>query len=97
MYFFNVNLSTNYFAVSGYLSRYLGSLDNVYNLLFITDSWKERLENVDCDEIGVRIQRYLQQANSCVQLPISEAMLTCKEKRLVDLVFQNVTLKFKIN
>lgn len=66
---------------SGYLCRYLGSLDNVYNLLFITDSWKERLENVDCDEIGIRVQRYLQQANSSIQLPIAEAMLTCKDKR----------------
>lgn len=65
---------------SGYLCRYLGSLDNLYNLLFVTDSWKERLENMDYDEIGVRVQRYLQQANSCIQLPIAEAMLTCKDK-----------------
>ncbi|XKL59621.1 hypothetical protein PGB90_000637 [Kerria lacca] len=65
---------------SGYLCKYLGSLDNVYNSLFITESWKERLENMDCDEIGIRIQRYLQQANSSVQLPIAEAMLTCKDK-----------------
>ncbi|KAM7249474.1 hypothetical protein ACFE04_000067 [Oxalis oulophora] len=65
---------------SGYLGKYLGSVDNVYNSLFITESWRERLENVDHSEIGIRIQRYLQQANSCVQLPIAEAMLTCKEK-----------------
>lgn len=71
----------SFFLGSGHLCRYLGSLDNLYNLLFITDSWKERLENMDYDEIGARVQRYLQQANSCIQLPIAEAMLTCKDKR----------------
>lgn len=75
-------------------------MDNVYNSLFITESWRERLENVDCDEIGVRVHRYLQQANSCVQLPIAEAMLTCKDKRylvfahLMRLDFENkITLE----
>lgn len=75
------NLYPFWFSGSGYLGKYLGSVDNVYNSLFITESWKERLENIDHSEIGIRIQRYLQQANSCVQLPIAEAMLTCKEKR----------------
>ncbi|XP_065211637.1 phosphofurin acidic cluster sorting protein 2 isoform X2 [Planococcus citri] len=65
---------------SGYLCKYLGSLDNVYNTLFVTDTWKEKFENMDFDEIIIRIQRYLQQANSFVQLPIAEAMLTYKDK-----------------
>lgn len=68
---------------SNTLCRYLGSLDPVYNQSFVSDSWKELLERGDSAEIVNRIQKYLQQASSTVQLPIAEAMLTYKEKRLV--------------
>uniref|UniRef100_A0A1B6C0R2 Phosphofurin acidic cluster sorting protein 2 n=1 Tax=Clastoptera arizonana TaxID=38151 RepID=A0A1B6C0R2_9HEMI len=65
---------------SNTVCRYLGSLDSLYNSSFVSDSWKDVLERGESIEIINRIQRYLQQANATVQLPIAEAMLTYKEK-----------------
>ncbi|XP_054259637.1 phosphofurin acidic cluster sorting protein 2 [Macrosteles quadrilineatus] len=63
------------------LGRYLSSLDAVYNAAFGNESWKDLLEKGETNEPVNRIQRYLLQSNTTVNLPIAEAMLTYKEKR----------------
>ncbi|XP_072845161.2 phosphofurin acidic cluster sorting protein 2 isoform X2 [Pogona vitticeps] len=67
------------------LAKYLGSVDNRYSTLFLDAAWRElfsRLEppNSDTVDIPGRIAQYITGANVSHQLPISEAMLTYKQK-----------------
>lgn len=76
-----------YCAGNNSLARYLSSLDGVYASAFFADTWKELLERAelqktDCQEMLNRVHRYLHSASATIQLPIAEAMITYKEKRL---------------
>ncbi|XP_042302561.1 phosphofurin acidic cluster sorting protein 2-like isoform X2 [Sceloporus undulatus] len=70
------------------LAKYLGSVDNRYSTLFLDAAWRElfsRLEPPSSDTVDVpgRIAQYISGANVSHQLPISEAMLTYKQKSSV--------------
>ncbi|XP_042302562.1 phosphofurin acidic cluster sorting protein 2-like isoform X3 [Sceloporus undulatus] len=74
------------------LAKYLGSVDNRYSTLFLDAAWRElfsRLEPPSSDTVDVpgRIAQYISGANVSHQLPISEAMLTYKQKRKRSLYF----------
>uniref|UniRef100_A0A8C5N032 Phosphofurin acidic cluster sorting protein 1 n=1 Tax=Leptobrachium leishanense TaxID=445787 RepID=A0A8C5N032_9ANUR len=65
--------------------KYLSSLDSRYSSLFFDVSWRELFSRAEppasesFDVIG-RIMQYVGGANTSIQLPIAEAMLTCKHK-----------------
>ncbi|XP_076359704.1 phosphofurin acidic cluster sorting protein KrT95D [Tachypleus tridentatus] len=72
---------------SSIVTRYLGSLDSTYSTNFVDGTWKDLLDRMnesqsvsDVQEMGARILNYLNSANSLLQLPIAEAMVTYKEK-----------------
>ncbi|XP_014662896.1 PREDICTED: phosphofurin acidic cluster sorting protein 2-like [Priapulus caudatus] len=69
------------------LAKYLGSIDSTYHSLFLDGLWRdafEKSENHKPDslyqELANRVSRYLTGASAVLQLPIAEAMVTCKEK-----------------
>ncbi|XP_029284150.1 phosphofurin acidic cluster sorting protein 1-like isoform X2 [Cottoperca gobio] len=67
------------------LAKYLATLDNKFNSLFMDAGWRElfgRLESPPLDAVGVagRVSQYLSGADVSHLCPISEAMLTCKHK-----------------
>ncbi|XP_060610434.2 phosphofurin acidic cluster sorting protein 2-like isoform X2 [Anolis sagrei] len=67
------------------LAKYLGSVDNRYSTLFLDAAWRElfsKLEPPNSDAVDVpgRIAQFISGANISHQLPISEAMLTYKQK-----------------
>ncbi|XP_014471099.1 PREDICTED: phosphofurin acidic cluster sorting protein 2 isoform X3 [Dinoponera quadriceps] len=65
---------------SNTLTRYLGSVDAKYSMLF-GDEWKELLEREGggSSEGAARISEYLATANTVLPLPIAEAMVTYRE------------------
>ncbi|XP_032664421.1 phosphofurin acidic cluster sorting protein 2 isoform X3 [Odontomachus brunneus] len=65
---------------SNTLTRYLGSVDVKYSMLF-GDEWKELLEREGggSSEGAARISEYLAAANTVLPLPIAEAMVTYRE------------------
>lgn len=72
------------------VSKYIGSTDTEYANLFLHDSWRELLEKAEPERAEVnqmvyRIKRYLEYSaqNSVLQLPVAEAMVTYKERRLI--------------
>lgn len=63
---------------SNTLTRYLGSVDTKYSMLF-GDEWKELFERGEgggSSEGAARISEYLATANTVLPLPIAEAMVT---------------------
>ncbi|XP_064603930.1 phosphofurin acidic cluster sorting protein 2-like isoform X5 [Liolophura sinensis] len=67
------------------IAKYLGSIDNVYNSLFLDNLWKETFEKtdqakLDQQELFNRLSKYMSSANSVAQIPIAEAMVTIKGK-----------------
>ncbi|KAG1700083.1 Phosphofurin acidic cluster sorting protein 2 [Nymphon striatum] len=75
----------------GALVKYLGSIDNMYNATFLDNSWRDLCDRVsedrnmaDVQDILNRISLYINNASSCVQVPIGEAMLQYKEKSPID-------------
>ncbi|XP_049322730.1 phosphofurin acidic cluster sorting protein 1a isoform X4 [Astyanax mexicanus] len=80
------------------VAKYLGSLDNRYSSSFLDSSWREffsrseppqpGLSSADMDVIG-RICQYINGASITHQLPIAEAMLTCKQRMQDDDSCQN--------
>uniref|UniRef100_A0A8B9HIT6 Phosphofurin acidic cluster sorting protein 1 n=1 Tax=Astyanax mexicanus TaxID=7994 RepID=A0A8B9HIT6_ASTMX len=80
------------------VAKYLGSLDNRYSSSFLDSSWREffsrseppqpGLSSADVDVIG-RICQYINGASITHQLPIAEAMLTCKQRMQDDDSCQN--------
>uniref|UniRef100_A0A8D0DRQ0 Phosphofurin acidic cluster sorting protein 2 n=1 Tax=Salvator merianae TaxID=96440 RepID=A0A8D0DRQ0_SALMN len=67
------------------VAKYLGSVDNRYSTLFLDAAWRElfsRVEPPSSDTIDVpgRVVQFITGANVSHQLPISEAMLTYKQK-----------------
>ncbi|KAM9301643.1 phosphofurin acidic cluster sorting protein 1 [Gastrophryne carolinensis] len=73
--------------------KYLSSLDPRYASLFFDVAWRELFSKSEVpavepfDVIG-RIMQYVNGANNCHQLPIAEAMLTCKHKLQEDDSYQ---------
>uniref|UniRef100_A0A3Q2NQH2 Phosphofurin acidic cluster sorting protein 2 n=1 Tax=Fundulus heteroclitus TaxID=8078 RepID=A0A3Q2NQH2_FUNHE len=68
------------------LAKYVASFDSRFNSIFMDTAWRElfcRTERPTSDNIDVagRIVQYLAGANVSHQFPISEAMLTYKQKR----------------
>ncbi|XP_026670571.1 phosphofurin acidic cluster sorting protein 2 isoform X4 [Ceratina calcarata] len=65
---------------SNTLSRYLGSIDAKYSMLF-GDEWRELLEREGggASECAARVSEYLASASSTLLLPIAEAMVTYRE------------------
>lgn len=67
------------------LAKYLGSVDNRYSTLFLDVAWRElfsRAEPPSSDTVDIpgRVAQFITGANMSHQLPISEAMLTYKQK-----------------
>uniref|UniRef100_A0A8C3PVN0 PACS1 protein n=1 Tax=Chrysolophus pictus TaxID=9089 RepID=A0A8C3PVN0_CHRPC len=60
------------------LAKYLASVDNKYSTLFLDTAWRELFHTVD---IAGRVAQFIAGASLSHQLPISEAMLTYKQKR----------------
>nr|XP_023680815.1 phosphofurin acidic cluster sorting protein 2-like isoform X1 [Paramormyrops kingsleyae] len=74
------------------LAKYMASFDGKFNSIFMDTAWRElfgRTEPPLSDNIDVagRVTQYLTGANLSHQFPISEAMLTYKQKRKRSLYF----------
>ncbi|XP_013768658.1 phosphofurin acidic cluster sorting protein 1-like isoform X3 [Pundamilia nyererei] len=74
------------------LAKHVASFDSRFNSIFMDTAWRElfcRTERPASDNIDVagRIIQYLAGANVSHQFPISEAMLTYKQKRKRSLYF----------
>ncbi|KAM9803787.1 phosphofurin acidic cluster sorting protein 2 [Neosynchiropus ocellatus] len=74
------------------LAKYVASFDSKFNSIFMDTAWRElfcRTERPTSDNIDVagRVVQYLAGANVSHQFPISEAMLTYKQKRKRSLYF----------
>ncbi|CAI9569165.1 unnamed protein product [Staurois parvus] len=73
--------------------KYLSSLDSRYASLFFDAAWRELFNKseppaIEPFDIFGRIMQYVSGANNCHQLPIAEAMLTCKHKLQEDDSYQ---------
>ncbi|XP_073461266.1 phosphofurin acidic cluster sorting protein 1 isoform X2 [Aquarana catesbeiana] len=73
--------------------KYLSSLDSRYASLFFDAAWRELFNKseppaIEPFDIFGRIMQYVSGANGCHQLPIAEAMLTCKHKLQEDDSYQ---------
>uniref|UniRef100_M4A1Z1 Phosphofurin acidic cluster sorting protein 1 n=1 Tax=Xiphophorus maculatus TaxID=8083 RepID=M4A1Z1_XIPMA len=67
------------------VAKHLGSLDNRYSSSFLDGAWRDvfsRSEPPQTDQLDIsgRISQYISGASVTHQLPIAEAMLTCKHK-----------------
>ncbi|XP_019404531.1 PREDICTED: phosphofurin acidic cluster sorting protein 2-like isoform X4 [Crocodylus porosus] len=67
------------------LAKYLASVDSKYNALFLDTAWRELFSKVeapssDTVDIPGRVAQFIAGASLSHQLPISEAMLTYKQK-----------------
>ncbi|XP_051773026.1 phosphofurin acidic cluster sorting protein 2 isoform X2 [Ctenopharyngodon idella] len=74
------------------LAKYVSSFDSKFSSMFMEPSWRElfcRSEPPSADSVDVagRIIQYLAGANVSHQFPISEAMLTYRQKRKRSLYF----------
>ncbi|KAL7987291.1 hypothetical protein Chor_006210 [Crotalus horridus] len=73
------------------LAKYLGSVDNRYSTLFLDAAWRElfsRVEAPSSDTVDIpgRVAQFITGASVSHQLPISEAMLTYKQKSAVSVL-----------
>ncbi|KAG9346664.1 hypothetical protein JZ751_006976 [Albula glossodonta] len=67
------------------IAKHLGALDNRYSAAFLDSTWRDlfsRTEPPQTDVVDVagRISQYISGATVTHQLPIAEAMLTCKHR-----------------
>ncbi|KAL8194439.1 UNVERIFIED_CONTAM: Phosphofurin acidic cluster sorting protein 2 [Gekko kuhli] len=76
------------------VAQYLGSVDYRYNNFFQDLSWRDLFNRLEAQstvqespDIVSRITQYIAGANCAHQLPIAEAMLTYKQKRVPLLLF----------
>ncbi|XP_055487519.1 phosphofurin acidic cluster sorting protein 1-like, partial [Leucoraja erinacea] len=75
------------------VGKYMASLDSKYSTLFLDSAWSElfsKSEPPSADALDVvgRITQYISGAQVSHQLPIAEAMLTCKHKSHEDDSYQ---------
>ncbi|EHH28225.1 hypothetical protein EGK_18614 [Macaca mulatta] len=85
----HLGLGTDAMGGSHPVARYLGSVDYRYNNFFQDLAWRDLFNKLeaqsavqDTPDIVSRITQYIAGANCAHQLPIAEAMLTYKQKRL---------------
>uniref|UniRef100_A0A8C1RFJ1 Phosphofurin acidic cluster sorting protein 1a n=1 Tax=Cyprinus carpio TaxID=7962 RepID=A0A8C1RFJ1_CYPCA len=80
------------------VAKHLGSLDNRYSSSFLDSSWREFFSrpeppqiasSADFVDVAGRILQYINGSTVTHQLPIAEAMLTCKHKTQDDDSYQN--------
>ncbi|XP_052393963.1 phosphofurin acidic cluster sorting protein 1 isoform X3 [Carassius gibelio] len=80
------------------VAKHLGSLDNRYSSSFLDGSWREffsrpeppqTASSAEFVDVAGRILQYINGATVTHQLPIAEAMLTCKHKTQDDDSYQN--------
>uniref|UniRef100_A0A673GFY6 Phosphofurin acidic cluster sorting protein 1-like n=1 Tax=Sinocyclocheilus rhinocerous TaxID=307959 RepID=A0A673GFY6_9TELE len=80
------------------VAKHLGSLDNRYSSSFLDSSWREffsrpeppqTASSADFVDVAGRILQYINGSTVTHQLPIAEAMLTCKHKTQDDDSYQN--------
>uniref|UniRef100_A0A670JV43 Phosphofurin acidic cluster sorting protein 1 n=1 Tax=Podarcis muralis TaxID=64176 RepID=A0A670JV43_PODMU len=70
------------------VAKYMGSVDSRYSGMFLDATWRELFSKSEppmtepFDVVG-RIMQYVSGANVTHQLPVAEAMLTCKHKFVV--------------
>uniref|UniRef100_A0A671YJG2 Phosphofurin acidic cluster sorting protein 2 n=1 Tax=Sparus aurata TaxID=8175 RepID=A0A671YJG2_SPAAU len=71
------------------VSKYLGTIDYRYNSLFQDTAWRDLFHKPEAPvvaqespDVVSRVTQYMVGANGAHQLPIAEAMLTYKQKRL---------------
>ncbi|KAJ8246787.1 hypothetical protein GJAV_G00255400 [Gymnothorax javanicus] len=67
------------------VAKHLGSLDNRYSAAFLDSSWRDLFSRTepplsDALDVAGRISQYLSGASVTHQVPIAEAMLTCKQR-----------------
>ncbi|XP_015685132.2 phosphofurin acidic cluster sorting protein 1-like, partial [Protobothrops mucrosquamatus] len=67
------------------VAKYMGSVDSRYSNMFLDTSWRDLFSKpeppaVDPLDVVGRITQYVNGANVTHQLPVAEAMLTCKHK-----------------
>uniref|UniRef100_A0A3B3RIF1 Phosphofurin acidic cluster sorting protein 1a n=1 Tax=Paramormyrops kingsleyae TaxID=1676925 RepID=A0A3B3RIF1_9TELE len=65
------------------VAKHLASLDNRYNSTFLDTTWRDLFNRseppqTESLDVGLRIAQYINGATVTHQLPIAEAMLTCK-------------------
>uniref|UniRef100_A0A6J0TWS3 Phosphofurin acidic cluster sorting protein 1 isoform X2 n=1 Tax=Pogona vitticeps TaxID=103695 RepID=A0A6J0TWS3_9SAUR len=67
------------------VAKYMGAVDSRYNSMFLDTAWRDLFSKSEppvaepLDIVG-RIMQYVSGANVTHQLPVAEAMLTCKHK-----------------
>ncbi|XP_051537573.1 phosphofurin acidic cluster sorting protein 1-like isoform X3 [Myxocyprinus asiaticus] len=81
------------------VAKHLGSLDNRYSFSFLDSSWRELFSRSeppqtasstsDFVDVAGRILQYINGSTVTHQLPIAEAMLTCKHKTQDDDSYQH--------
>ena len=84
---------------SNTLSKYLGSIDAKYSMLF-GDEWKELLEREGggASEGAARVSEYLASAGTTLLLPIAEAMVTYRyDIQAVQLIFTYIHYGFSLH
>ncbi|XP_039219065.1 phosphofurin acidic cluster sorting protein 1 isoform X4 [Crotalus tigris] len=67
------------------VAKYMGSVDSRYSNMFLDTSWRDLFSKpeppaIDPLDVVGRITQYVNGANVTHQLPVAEAMLTCKHK-----------------
>ncbi|XP_072562628.1 phosphofurin acidic cluster sorting protein 1a isoform X2 [Paramormyrops kingsleyae] len=67
------------------VAKHLASLDNRYNSTFLDTTWRDLFNRseppqTESLDVGLRIAQYINGATVTHQLPIAEAMLTCKHR-----------------
>lgn len=84
---------------SNTLSKYLGSIDAKYSMLF-GDEWKELLEREggDASEGAARVSEYVASAGTTLLLPIAEAMVNYRyDIQAVQLIFTYIHYGFSLH
>uniref|UniRef100_A0A672PZB1 Phosphofurin acidic cluster sorting protein 1 n=1 Tax=Sinocyclocheilus grahami TaxID=75366 RepID=A0A672PZB1_SINGR len=69
------------------VAKHLGALDNRYSAAFLDGAWRDTFNRseppqTDAVDVAVRVAQYISGAALTHQLPIAEAMLTCKHRTL---------------
>ncbi|XP_016352688.1 phosphofurin acidic cluster sorting protein 1-like [Sinocyclocheilus anshuiensis] len=67
------------------VAKHLGALDNRYSAAFLDGAWRDTFNRseppqTDAVDVAVRVAQYISGAALTHQLPIAEAMLTCKHR-----------------
>ncbi|KAL7978127.1 hypothetical protein Chor_005114 [Crotalus horridus] len=74
------------------VAKYMGSVDSRYSNMFLDTSWRDLFSKpeppaIDPLDVVGRITQYVNGANVTHQLPVAEAMLTCKHKLPISFEF----------